>query len=291
MRRKCQMTDGCPCGENPVETPLVSSQDSIKTVESDICEDTLKSNVVVSTADSKLSSSSLRSLRQRMNGHVTSSSVSLPADVVGCGLPQHVWLDDGHLLQLMDPDDPANIGLFREHWSQGVPIIVSNCDRNLDESLWKPEAFLEKFGSRLNDLVDCRRNVVLVGHQMRRFWEGFECFGKRLRDGRGNPMILKLKDWPATDDFAEMLPKWFSNLLQALPLHEYTDRTGSLNLVSRLPGFFVRPDLGPKMYNAYGSALAPRTGSTNLHLDISDAVNLMVYVGIPFDDEQKHVDG
>jgi len=64
-----------------------------------------------------------------------------------------------------------------------------------------------------------------------------------------------------------------------------------LNLVSRLPDFFVPPDLGPKMYNAYGSALSPQTGSTNLHLDISDAVNLMVYVGIPWDEEEKQVKG
>lgn len=37
-----------------------------------------------------------------------------------------------------------------------------------------------------------------------------------------------------------------------LPLPEYTKRDGRLNLASRLPNFFVRPDLGPKMYNAYG---------------------------------------
>lgn len=239
----------------------------------------------------ELSQLSARVLRRRVNGRVVRSTVSLPANVMDCGLPRHNWLDGGHLLQLLDPDDAGNVGLFREHWSRGVPIIVSNCDSNLDESLWNPEAFLEHFGSRTNDLVDCSRNMILVGHQMRRFWEGFECVGKRLRDSRGQPMILKLKDWPATEDFAEMLPEWFNNLLQALPLPEYTDRRGTLNLVSRLPGFFVRPDLGPKMYNAYGSALAPRTGSTNLHLDISDAVNLMVYVGVPWDEEAKHAEG
>lgn len=37
-----------------------------------------------------------------------------------------------------------------------------------------------------------------------------------------------------------------------LPLPEYTKRDGRLNLAARLPNFFVRPDLGPKMYNAYG---------------------------------------
>lgn len=230
-------------------------------------------------------------VRRGARGRVLSSAVSLPASIVGCGQPRHRWLDGDRLLQLLDPDERANLALFREHWSRGVPIVVSNCDANLDRSLWRPETFAAEFGQLHNELVDCGRNVVIVGHQMRRFWDGFECVGRRLRDARGHPMILKLKDWPATEDFAETLPNWFSNLLQALPLPEYTDRAGCLNLVSRLPSFFVRPDLGPKMYNAYGSALSPRTGSTNLHLDVSDAVNLMVYVGIPWDEEEKHVEG
>lgn len=103
--------------------------------------------------------------------------------------------------------------------------------------------------------------------------------------------------------------------MENLPLPEYTKRDGRLNLAARLPNFFVRPDLGPKMYNAYGerdwlthlfspflhynlylssSSLSlsffpsglistedRKVGTTNLHLDVSDAVNVMVYVGIP----------
>lgn len=105
--------------------------------------------------------------------------------------------------------------------------------------------------------------------------------------------------------------------MENLPLPEYTKRDGRLNLAARLPNFFVRPDLGPKMYNAYGeqnllrvkelfsfpvhsvrflssfyssrrfclsgltSSEDRKVGTTNLHLDVSDAVNVMVYVGIP----------
>lgn len=45
--------------------------------------------------------------------------------------------------------------------------------------------------------------------------------------------------------------------MENLPLPEYTKRDGRLNLASRLPSYFVRPDLGPKMYNAYGMRATP----------------------------------
>jgi len=104
-------------------------------------------------------------------------------------------------------------------------------------------------------------------------------------------MILKLKDWPPKADFSEIMPSRFVNLLQALPLPEYTHRDGVYNLASCLPDYFLRPDLGPKMYNAYGSALHPLVGSTNLHLDISDAINMILYVGVPTDDRENHESG
>ena len=44
----------------------------------------------------------------------------------------------------------------------------------------------------------------------------------------------------------------FSDLMKALPLPDYTRREGRLNMAATLPDFFVKPDLGPKMYNAYG---------------------------------------
>ena len=65
-------------------------------------------------------------------------------------------------------------------------------------------------------------------------------------------MILKLKDWPTADDFIDTMPDRFTDLMQALPLPQYTGREGIFNIAAQLPDFFVRPDLGPKMYIAYG---------------------------------------
>jgi len=202
----------------------------------------------------------------------------------------HSWLCDGKLLRLNDPNCEGNYRIFQDQWKRGQPVIVSDVTKHLDMSLWHPDSFARDFGEDKNDLINCMTGNLVPNQPMRKFWEGFEHFSRRLKDDRGNPMLLKLKDWPPGEDFAEMLPSRFSDLMRVLPLAEYTHRTGRLNLASRLPECFVRPDLGPKMYNAYGSALYPTKGTTNLHLDISDAVNVMVYVGIPKDgDNEEHI--
>ncbi|XP_055907043.1 lysine-specific demethylase 3A isoform X1 [Eupeodes corollae] len=199
----------------------------------------------------------------------------------------HDWLCNGKLLRLLDSRDPRNALLFKEAWKRGQPIMVSELCKFLNISLWHPEAFCKDFGDKKNDLINCMTGNLVPNQPMKLFWEGFQCVSKRLLDANGQPMLLKLKDWPPGDDFAEILPTRFRDLMSALPLPEYTLRTGGLNIASRLPSIFVPPDLGPKMYNAYGSALHPDKGTTNLHLDISDAVNIMVYVGIPTDASAK----
>nr|XP_023022841.1 probable JmjC domain-containing histone demethylation protein 2C [Leptinotarsa decemlineata] len=202
----------------------------------------------------------------------------------------HSWLCDGKLLRLSDPQCKNNYKIFQDQWKRGQPVIVSDVTRHVDQDLWNPDAFARDFGDEKNDLVNCMTGNLVPNQPMRKFWEGFDHFSKRLKDDRGQPMLLKLKDWPPGEDFAELLPSRYTDLMKVLPLSEYTHRTGRLNLASRLPECFVRPDLGPKMYNAYGSALHPSKGTTNLHLDISDAVNVMVYVGIPKDgDTDEHI--
>ncbi|XP_053960447.1 lysine-specific demethylase 3A-A isoform X1 [Anastrepha ludens] len=202
------------------------------------------------------------------------------------GVP-HEWLCDGKLLRLTNAMHPDNRILFQEVWKCGQPVVISEVARSLNLDLWRPEAFCNDFGDKPNDLINCLNGNLVPNQPMRYFWEGFQCIKKRLLDAYGKPMLLKLKDWPPGDDFAEILPTRFADLMTGLPMPEYTLRTGNLNIASSLPKMFVPPDLGPKMYNAYGSALHPDKGTTNLHLDISDAVNIMVYVGVPQDADSK----
>ncbi|CAI5651919.1 unnamed protein product [Oreochromis niloticus] len=201
----------------------------------------------------------------------------------------HSWLCDGRLLCLQDPSNSNNWKIFRECWKQGQPVLVSGIHKRLKTELWRPEAFSEEFGDQDVDLVNCRNCAIISDVKVREFWDGFEVISKRLQDADGRPMVLKLKDWPPGEDFRDMMPTRFDDLMDNLPLPEYTKRDGRLNLASRLPNFFVRPDLGPKMYNAYGliSTEDRKVGTTNLHLDVSDAVNVMVYVGIPHGEDNQ----
>lgn len=193
----------------------------------------------------------------------------------------HMWYCDGKLLRLLEPNDPNNLKIFQQQWKRGQPVLVSNVNKQLNQDLWCPESFSRDFGEDANDLVNCLTGTTVPNQPMKRFWDGFNSISKRIKDDNGEPMLLKLKDWPPGEDFAETLPTRFTDLMKSLPLKDYTKRNGKFNLTSRLPSCFSKPDLGPKMYNAYGSALHPTKGTTNLHLDMSDAVNVMVYVGVP----------
>ena len=197
--------------------------------------------------------------------------------------PPHAWLCDGRLLMLADNLHEANIKIFQDQWRRGQPVMVANVSNKLDMNLWSPEAFNKEFGDLKHDIVNCKTHKKIPQVPLKWFWDGFENLKSRLLDQQGMPMLLKLKDWPTEDDFAQYFPKRFADLMVHLPLSDYTRREGQYNLASFMPDYFLQPDLGPKMYIAYGSPLYPEYGSTNLHMDMSDAVNLMVYVGIPQD--------
>ena len=88
------------------------------------------------------------------------------------------------------------IACLQDQWKRGQPVIVSDVTKHLDMSLWHPDSFARDFGEDKNDLINCMTGNLVPNQPMRKFWEGFEHFSRRLKDDRGNPMLLKLKDWP-----------------------------------------------------------------------------------------------
>ncbi|CAL1277293.1 unnamed protein product [Larinioides sclopetarius] len=199
----------------------------------------------------------------------------------------HLWLGTGKILLLKDPFHSGNMQLFQEQWKRGQPVIVADVGKNLDPSLWSPESFLKEFGESKTDFLNCVGGTLIQGQPMKKFWEGFDNFNKRIKDDDGHSLVLKLVDWPPSEEFSDLLPSRFEDLMKNLPLRQYTHREGVFNMASRLPDCFVQPDLGPRMYNAYGLSSSLGKGSTNLHLDVSDAVNVLAYVAIPRDGKDE----
>ncbi|KAG9469604.1 hypothetical protein GDO78_020118 [Eleutherodactylus coqui] len=183
-----------------------------------------------------------------------SHGLAVQPSLMGFNTP-HYWLCDNRLLCLQDPTNKSNWNVFRECWKQGQPVMVSGVHQKLNTDLWRPESFRNEFGDQEADLVNCRTNDIITGATVGDFWEGFEDISKRIKNDAGDPMVLKLKDWPPGEDFRDMMLSRFDDLMKNIPLPEYTRREGKLNLAARLPTYFVRPDLGPKMYNAYGETL------------------------------------
>lgn len=204
------------------------------------------------------------------------------------GVP-HVWHCNGRLLVLLQSANQLNVHPFREQWKRGQPVVVANVHRHLNPDLWSPASFARDYGHERSDLLISHNGGMVANQPMLRFWRGFDADEKRMRDaGSQRPLLLKIKDWPTAEDFAVTMPPRYADLMQHMPLGEYTRRDGVFNLVSHLPDGFMRPDLGPKMYNAYGSAAEPDVGTTNLHLDVSDAVNVLAWVSVGYATEDVY---
>ncbi|XP_047557528.1 probable JmjC domain-containing histone demethylation protein 2C isoform X2 [Lutra lutra] len=193
----------------------------------------------------------------------------------------HSWICEQHILWLKDYKNINNWKLFRECWKHGQPAVVSGVHKKMNISLWKAESISLDFGDHQADLLNCKDSIISNAN-VKEFWDGFEEVSKRQKTKNGETVVLKLKDCPSGEDFKTMMPARYEDLLKSLPLPEYCSPEGKFNLASHLPGFFVRPDLGPRLCSAYGVAAAKDhdIGTTNLHVEVSDVVNILVYVGI-----------
>ncbi|GKC16633.1 lysine-specific demethylase JMJ25-like protein, partial [Tanacetum coccineum] len=92
--------------------------------------------------------------------------------------------------------------------------------------------------------------------------------------------MLKIKDFPPDDNYIDVLPRHYHEFRRVLPLRQYTDpQKGIFNIAVKLPPNGIVPDLGPKSYIAYGYPQELKEGNsvTNLHCDMTDAVNILLH--------------
>uniref|UniRef100_A0A915JYQ5 JmjC domain-containing protein n=1 Tax=Romanomermis culicivorax TaxID=13658 RepID=A0A915JYQ5_ROMCU len=199
-------------------------------------------------------------------------------------LPLFSYLFGKDVLILESPKNPLNIFLFQHHWYKGKPVVINRVLQDLEPMMWRPTILEEKCAGRSTEgtIVDCRTGAVIENFDVSLFWAGFLDCHKRIDGSDGRKLLLKLKDWPSGDKFSELLQEHFQKFCKALPLPQYTHpNSGQFNLATNLPSFCIEPDLGPKLYIAYEMIFEPNKGTTNLHLDVSDAVNVLVNVTTP----------
>ena len=196
---------------------------------------------------------------------------------------------------------------FQRHWSRGVPVVVTHVQL---QGAWDPQYFVAEHGKVDVTLVDCetektRRATVA---------EFFGSFGKP--DGRTKIEKVKVRfsplprvslayragplrqDWPPSEFLANVLPQLCADFAKSLPCPAMACLDGALNYASHFPLNAVGPDLGrllfvhgkalrindisleagPKTYNALASVQDNyHSGSTRLHKDLTDAVNVMLW--------------
>ncbi|KAH7105325.1 Clavaminate synthase-like protein [Auriculariales sp. MPI-PUGE-AT-0066] len=184
----------------------------------------------------------------------------LPAQALGT-----VNYKDVRLFHHKDLND-AN---FCELWEKGTPLVVEGLHEKTTLR-WTPEYLMEKHGGEQCLVVECQND------SNRRLT--VEEFFKKFGNYEDRNEILKLKDWPSSTDFKSAFPVLYEDFMDTVPMPDYSRRDGVLNISSHFPFNSVGPDLGPKMYNAFASNLDPGSkGSTRLHMDVADAVNMMQY--------------
>ncbi|KAK7153355.1 hypothetical protein R3I93_011305 [Phoxinus phoxinus] len=193
----------------------------------------------------------------------------------------HDWLGNHRLLWLKNHLHQDNQILFKKNWTQEQPVLVSGLHKSLNANLWKPEHFSHEFSSLHSDLYNCRDGSV-TNSKVKEFWDGFEDVSKRPKSAEGESVVYRLKDWPSGEEFLALMPARYHDVMKSLPVPEYTDPEANLNLASHLPSFFIRPDLGPRLCCAHGITTCPEQdfGTSNLHVEISDTMSILVYVGV-----------
>lgn len=214
------------------------------------------------------------------NGDCASADEAKDSEAVEEDDTSHLWLDDGRLLQLLDSTNRNNVRLFQLGWQHGIPVLISNCDKQTRQELWSPCSFAKEFGHVKVDLVDCSTGVVLKSQPMDKFWNGFRHSNapRSKQGGATASSILRLKDWPTVEDWAGPLAARSQDLNRLLPVADYSHPSGAFNLISHLPEFFVRPDLAMRIHASYSSCAQHRVPFSKLRLDLADSVNIMMYV-------------
>jgi hypothetical protein len=179
-------------------------------------------------------------------------------------------------LTLADAHTPAGAAQVRQAWDRSVPVVVSGLmlgsNFTLDALIAKQ---IKSDESVMFVVADDRR--IEIGDYRGEFqtllWSEFRGrYHSKKKRSRNTPG-LRVKDLPEDASFEETYPAQFDELRRRMAPVPYLGGflfDAVLNVAPYLPLPQFQPDLGPKTYIGEDETF------TRVHLDMSDAFNLMV---------------
>ncbi|CEH12764.1 Putative transcription factor 5qNCA, contains JmjC domain [Ceraceosorus bombacis] len=172
--------------------------------------------------------------------------------------------------------DTANLteDSFDAAWSRGEPLVITNV---ITASVWSPARFAQENQGNRAYIVRCDKTDAFKQVMVSDFFNTFGKSGEQKTAALGKG-IWKLKDWPDSANFADEFGQLYKEFQEAVPAPDLSRRDGRRNISAMFPSNANAPDLGPKMYCAWpGDLTTGGKGSTLLHMDMADAVNIMLY--------------
>ncbi|CEI88760.1 hypothetical protein RMCBS344292_03138 [Rhizopus microsporus] len=270
--------------KNPSGDIEVSFDMNLKTPESasDVAHAPPKTAYIVTVEDSLSPSTTIHSASEYTTASaptvntLDTNTLNLSSDTscssaTSLSIPECTITSDEHLVI---SHESIALEQFQAYWKQHKPLIITDSLKDADFE-WSPEYFIKHYGKDPIEVIDCKDYTKKNKSTVKEYFEGFSDHRKRkaLAKKLGTSELLKVKDWPPTEDIANKFPQLYKEFMATVPIPEYSATDGYFNLANRLPTEFLPPDLGPKMFISYMS------GKTNLHCDMTDAVNLMYYAG------------
>ncbi|KZP06974.1 hypothetical protein FIBSPDRAFT_763540, partial [Athelia psychrophila] len=163
---------------------------------------------------------------------------------------------------------------FHFFWKKGVPVVITG----LPVPEAGPRYFITNF-PELKAMIENCNGVNKLGDICEILVK--ECFID-FRHSIDPNILWKVKDWPPQATFKDIFDRLFHSFIHALSMPDICRFDGVLNFVSHFPDNGLGLDLGknsvPKAYVAQGTRNSnPHPGSTILHMDLTSAVNVMVW--------------
>ncbi|CAF1043835.1 unnamed protein product, partial [Brachionus calyciflorus] len=147
-------------------------------------------------------------------------------------------------------------------WSKKKVLVAKNAyyANGRESPKWNLDEF-SKLGTQTAQIIDFTNKKKEATDTLQNFFSNFTIPGN----------VLKFSEWPKITTLKEASLELYNDYCAILPCKQFTSPTGNMNLFANLPVDCCPPDIGPKIF------AGSKDSYTNLHIDISDSVNILFY--------------